>query len=100
MLAPLGDQAGPKSSAGSFVRFVWLLPSAFMTKISESPALPRYVLNAICVPSGDHVGSKSPLGSFVRFSWFVPSEFMTQMSSWSPSYRVNAIFVPSGDQAG
>jgi hypothetical protein len=30
ILEPSGDQAGNLSSAGSFVRFVWSLPSAFM----------------------------------------------------------------------
>jgi len=41
ILVPSGDQAGKMSSAGLLVRFVWLLPSAFMEKISASPAAPR-----------------------------------------------------------
>jgi len=34
---PSGDQVGSPSLEASFVRFVWPLPSAFMTKISPAP---------------------------------------------------------------
>jgi hypothetical protein len=68
------DQDGLKSLAGSFVRFVCPLPSAFMTKISQ---LPEKRANAILVPSGDQAGSMSSAALFVRLIGFVPSALMT-----------------------
>src|SRR6266540_6702764 len=93
-------QSGAVSLAGLRVRLTGLLPSAFRTKISLSPAAPRLVENAIFVPSGDHVGSPSFVGSLVRFVCPLAAPFMTKMSPAVPSVRVKAIFVPSDDHAG
>ena len=98
---PSGDQSGAKSVTELFVRFVWPLPSAFMTKISllKVPA-PRSVVKTIRVPSGDHAGSQSNVaGLLVTFVWPLPSAFMTKISQLPPRL-LKAILVPSGDQAG
>ena len=57
IFAASGDQAGSPSMLTSFVRFVSPVPSAFMTKTSESMGVLR--VNAICVPSGDQAGVES-----------------------------------------
>jgi hypothetical protein len=62
------------------VKFVRLDPSAFMTKISSLPPVPRLVEKAIFAPSGDQAGDSSSAGLFVRFLWPLPSAFMTKIS--------------------
>jgi hypothetical protein len=56
IFVPSGDQAGDQfeSSSGVLVRLVCVLPSAFMTKISE--LVPVFRVKAIFVPSGDQAG--------------------------------------------
>ena len=63
ILVPSGDQLASDSKIGGavFVRFVWSLPSAFMTKISlDMPNVPSgWRSKASLVPFGDQAGSKS-----------------------------------------
>jgi hypothetical protein len=64
----------------SNVTWVGLEPSAFMTKMSQSP---HWLSNAIRCPSGDHSGRRSSHPEFVRFIWPVPSLFITKMLEWA-----------------
>ncbi|HET7869622.1 MAG TPA: hypothetical protein VFM85_04820 [Actinomycetota bacterium] len=41
IVRPSGDQSGPQSLPGSFVKFLGPLPSAFITKISSFRLIPR-----------------------------------------------------------
>jgi hypothetical protein len=80
IFVPSADQDGWKSHPGLLVRFVWPLPSAFMTKISGLSPCSDHIGNlvkAIRVPSGDQAGPPSSAGLFVKFVWLVPSAFMT-----------------------
>jgi hypothetical protein len=83
IFVPSGDQAGPPSSAGSFVRLVCPLPLAFMTKISPLPGNEVLRLNAIIVLSGDQAGPRSTAVLFVTLVGWLPSAFMTKIS-WLP----------------
>ena len=50
--------------------FVWLVPSAFMTKTSEFDNPFRYLKKTIFVPSGDQAGARSC--SLLLVSWVLP----------------------------
>jgi hypothetical protein len=76
---PSGDQSGSCSlPIGLLVKFVWSLPSAFMTKRSKLPV--RREAKAIFVPSGDQAGCQSSAGLLDRFVWPPPPAFMTKTS--------------------
>jgi hypothetical protein len=96
---PSADHDGSRSApSGSFVRFTWSLPSAFMTQMSESAPKRE---KAIFVPSGDQAAPSSTSAEFVRFTCPLPSAFMTQISPrLVGAQRVNAMCALSGDQAG
>ncbi len=60
IVRPSGDQSGPQSLPGSFVRFLAPVPSARTTKISSSWLMPRRESRyTIHLPSGDQAGSNS-----------------------------------------
>src|SRR5918995_3044684 len=64
------------------VRFVWSVPSASITQMSEKPPTSSWSLvKAILVPSEDQAGWPSLVSRvLVRLVWFVPSASITQMS--------------------
>ena len=108
IFVPSGDHFGLLPDP----KLLRLEPSAFMTKISQSPL--RSDSNTISIASGDQRGCLSHPSSFVRFTRLAPFEFMTKISAgprttsstppsftnlWSPGRSdAKRIFVPSGDQ--
>jgi hypothetical protein len=78
MWLPSGDQDGKESADGSLVSLIGLLPSAFITHMSNEPK--RFDTKAILEPSGDQSGSESSWESLVRLVWLEPSASITYIS--------------------
>src|SRR5262245_39490580 len=70
-----GDQASLSSSPSRWLTLTGFDPSAFMTKISDSPS--RVDTKAISVPSRDQVGCMARAHSSVSITGVDPSAFMT-----------------------
>src|SRR5947208_1472935 len=97
---PSGDQVGSKSTEGSVVSWVTLVPSAFISKMFAST--PGTVWpNTILDPSGDQRGCERT-ALLVRIgTTLVPSASITAMDAGPPDGRsTKAILRPSGDQSG
>src|SRR5688572_29759444 len=97
----LGDQAGPRSSSGLFVRFALPEPSAFITQMSSSVAGSSRV-QTMRLSSYDHAGPKLLIpGSPVSWARPVPSAFLTKTSCCpSESLRVNTSRMASAEKTG
>jgi hypothetical protein len=75
MRLPPGDHAGSPSNAGLLVSRTGLVPSAFITQMSELPL--RVLSKAIFLPSGDQAGSPSNPTVVVSGLGKLPFAFIT-----------------------